>query len=38
MEAHFGELVEKAERAGSMKANPIALTREELNAILAAAL
>jgi alcohol dehydrogenase class IV len=38
METHFGELVEKAERAGSMKANPIALTRPELNAVLAAAL
>ena len=34
---HFGELVEKAERASSMKANPTVLTREELNAVLAAA-
>jgi alcohol dehydrogenase class IV len=35
---HLGELVEKAERAGSMKANPAVLTREELSAALAAAL
>ena len=35
---HLGELVEKAERASSMKANPIVLTRDELTAMLAAAL
>ncbi|MDE3067011.1 MAG: iron-containing alcohol dehydrogenase [Verrucomicrobiota bacterium] len=29
-EEHFGELVEKASRTSSMKANPIALTPEEL--------
>jgi alcohol dehydrogenase class IV len=33
---HFGELVEKAARSGSMKGNPIVLTREELGAVLAA--
>jgi alcohol dehydrogenase class IV len=37
-EHHLDELVEKAERASSMKANPIVLTREELSTVLAAAL
>jgi alcohol dehydrogenase class IV len=31
-------VVEKAAQASSMKANPVALTAEELNAVLAAAL
>jgi alcohol dehydrogenase class IV len=37
-EQHLGELVEKAAQASSMKANPIALTREELAEILRAAI
>jgi alcohol dehydrogenase class IV len=36
--ASFSRLAEKAESAGSMKANPIVLTRDELIATLAAAL
>jgi alcohol dehydrogenase class IV len=35
---HTAELVEKASRASSMKANPIALTRDEMAGILANAL
>lgn len=35
---HFPELVEKATQASSMKANPIALTTDELTAILRAAI
>ena len=35
---HFPELIEKSSRASSMKANPIALTPEELARILEAAL
>ena len=35
---HTGGLVDQAERASSMKANPIVLKTEELNAILTAAL
>jgi len=35
---HFGELVEKASKASSMKANPIALTAEELAEVLQAAI
>ncbi len=37
-EQHFDDLVEKAQRASSMKANPAVLTRDELSAVLAAAL
>ena len=37
-QAHVGELVEKAAKASSMKANPIALTKEELAGILRAAM
>ena len=37
-EADIPAVVERAARASSMKANPIALTREELSAVLAAAL
>ncbi len=33
---HFGELIEKAARSGSMKGNPIPLTHEELAPVLAA--
>ncbi|HEY5910318.1 MAG TPA: iron-containing alcohol dehydrogenase [Verrucomicrobiae bacterium] len=36
--AHVNELVDKAAKASSMKANPIVLTREELAGILRAAL
>jgi alcohol dehydrogenase class IV len=35
--AHTSALAEKAERAGSMKANPLPLTRQELCAVLEAA-
>jgi alcohol dehydrogenase class IV len=35
---HLAEIVEKAAKASSMKANPIVLTREELGAILEAAI
>ena len=37
-EADFAEIVEKSSASSSMKGNPIALTAEELTAILAAAL
>lgn len=37
-EAHFPDLIEKAAHASSMKANPIALTREEMAAMLREAL
>jgi alcohol dehydrogenase class IV len=37
-QVHVGELVEKAAKASSMKANPIALTKEELAEILRAAM
>ena len=36
--AHVGELVERAAKASSMKANPIALTKEELAEVLRAAM
>lgn len=36
--AHLPELVTRGQRASSMKANPIALTAEELHAVLVAAL
>jgi len=35
---HAGEAVEKAARANSMKANPIALTDQELESVYLAAL
>ena len=35
---HFGEIVEGARNASSMKSNPIALTPDELTRILEAAL
>ena len=35
---HVPELVSKAEKASSMKANPLKLTREELEQVLRAAL
>jgi alcohol dehydrogenase class IV len=31
----FGEIVTRAQQASSMKANPVALTAEELSAVLA---